>query len=572
MGSGKRSLSKVWLATPLLSLLLVVACGTAAPPEPVAEPEAPAVVEATPIPTAAPEALAAPAEVEVHPGKLTIMVAEWGNERFDNAFAVGRTRNYAAMVHAHIISGNEKKEMVPGIASNWSFSTDGLTLTLTIREGVKFHDGSDLTVQDVLWSLQHYFDPQALEYARQKTIPRAMDKIELSGPNEVALTTKFPVAELAINVSQAGNAWYPAMPERTKLHDPEAEAAYDRNPIGAGPMRLAKHVQAAVMSFERFDDFYYQPENGFPEDKRVNFQLLDLFLVPEEATRVAALRAGEADMAVITEESRPQVEAGGGRLVFSPEGQALYATLPGCWLPQYPCHDRRVRQALNYALDKELFRDRLLGGPEAFEVKGDHFITPHSIGFTPALVPYPYDPDKARQLLADAGYPGGQGFGKLIMNTPTSAGIPHMVESAELAAGLWRRELGLDVEVNPLDPVAISRLIRTDEIYGRVYWRDAAPRVDVTSALIRRFGDPEEVTRLHEDPDLQRLVQEAVRIIDTDKRREPMERLAVILREESYKISIGYANVAWGVGPRVLAWQPNPLSYWPSALHTITLE
>jgi peptide/nickel transport system substrate-binding protein len=171
------------------------------------------------------------------------------------------------------------------------------------------------------------------------------------------------------------------------------------------------------MKFERFDDFYYQAENGFPEDKRVNFQSLDMFMVPEEATRVAALRGGNADIVPASLATKGQVEAGGGRLVFGQEGFTLNARLVGCYEPQYPCHDKRVRQALNYALDRELIQEQLYGGPTVFQLKAWGDVTPSTIGYTPELDPFPFDPDKARQLLADAGYPGGQGFGRLIVNT-----------------------------------------------------------------------------------------------------------------------------------------------------------
>jgi ABC-type transport system substrate-binding protein len=93
------------------------------------------------------------------------------------------------------------------------------------------------------------------------------------------------------------------------------------------------------MSFERFDDYYYQPANGLPEDKRVNFQALDLHLVPEESTRVAALRSGEADIVPASLPAKGQIEAGGGRLVFGPEGIFLWVMLLGCYEEQYPCHN-----------------------------------------------------------------------------------------------------------------------------------------------------------------------------------------------------------------------------------------
>ncbi len=564
-------------------LLAGVACGTAATATPAptqaAQPVATQPLAATapaPVATGKPAPTPVPA-AQVHPGKLTIMVGDFGPERFDTLFATGGQggRNYGRIMNGFLISANEKKAMVPGIASQWSLSPDGLTWTFSVRKGVKFHDGSEVTPQDALWTLQHYFGPQAHEYGTNttaQTISRLMDKIELTGPDRVSVTTLKPRTDFAVLVSEAGDVWYPVIPGRTSVHDTVVEEAYDRNPISAGPVRLVKHVKASVMQFERFDDFYFQPKNGFPEDKRVNFRSLDMYLAPEEATRVAAVRAGEADIVPASLATRKQVEAGGGRVVFGQESVVVEARLLGCFESKYPCYDKRVRQALQYAIDKELIRDKLYGGPEVFQVKGWFSITPSTIGYTPELDPWPQDVAKARKLLADAGYPDGKSFGKLIVNTNPSTAMPLQVEAAQLAAEFWRRELGLDVEVRVGDATAFNRQARAGELNGQILWKDNETQVDATIVITNRFGDPKGATRLHEDPELFRVVQETFQILDQDKRAEATKKLVLRLRDESHLIGVGYANIPWGVAPRVLQWQPYPLSGYPSALHTVTLK
>jgi ABC-type transport system substrate-binding protein len=91
------------------------------------------------------------------------------------------------------------------------------------------------------------------------------------------------------------------------------------------------HTAAESMQFERFDDYYYQPANGFADDRRPRFTTLGLRLVPEQATRIAALRAGEADVAPVTLGAREEVEAGGGRILWGQEGAFFFARLLGCW-------------------------------------------------------------------------------------------------------------------------------------------------------------------------------------------------------------------------------------------------
>jgi peptide/nickel transport system substrate-binding protein len=526
-------------------------------------------------PTATPQAAAPPTEVEVNPGTLTIMIGDLGNERFDRVLSVGNGVNYARIMGGYLISTNEKREMVPGIAEEWNLSEDGLTWNFTIREGVKFHDGSDATAEDVQWTFQHSFGPQAANYAIHSDaaqISRMIQSIELRDSDTVSLTTAEPVIAFADLVSEAGIFWYHVLPQRSTPHNEEEELAYDREPIGAGPMRLTNHIKASEMNFERFADFYYQPANGFPEDKRMKFQMLDLFLVPEESTRVAALQAGDADIVPVSVATQEQAEASGGRIVFGPEGVHVAVDLGGCWETQHPCHDMRVRQALNYAINKELMRDQLYGGPEVFEVKGWHSITPNTIGYTSDLDPFPFDPEKARQLLANAGYPGGEGFGKLIVNTYPAPSMPFLTESAQLASEFWRRELGLDVEVRVSDNTAVSERERAGELYGQVIWGQNETRRDATGLISDSYGNRERLDRAHNDEELFRLTQQTVTILDPDARTAALEDLYVRLRDESYQLGIGFVNIPWGVAPRVQTWEPYPMALWPSELHTITLN
>src|ERR671918_2467771 len=151
---------------------LAVACGGApAAPDPntipAVEPTAAPVEGETSQPTSTPQAAAPPAEVEVHPGPLTWMVAGWGAERFDSVLAgTGGVNQDVRLLHGFLIAANEKGEMIPGIVTDWSISEDGLTWTVAVREGVKFHDGSPLTAEDVLWTWKHEFGPESITYSK----------------------------------------------------------------------------------------------------------------------------------------------------------------------------------------------------------------------------------------------------------------------------------------------------------------------------------------------------------------------------------------------------------------------
>jgi len=220
-----------------------------------------------------------------------------------------------------------------------------------------------------------------------------------------------------------------------------------------------------------------------------------------------------------------------------------------------------------------LIRDRLYGGPEVLQVKGWGSVTPSSIGYSPELDPFPFDPDKARQLLAEAGYPGGQGFGKLVINTLVSTSAPLLPESAQLGAEFWKRELGLDAEVKVWDAAALSAAVSlTEDLYGQIYWRANQTELDASRLLRKFYADPDQKSRRHEDPDLRPLTEKALDVFDSAEREMALNSTYRRMRDEAYDIPLGYFNIPWGVGPRVVAWDPWSLAFHISALHTVTLK
>ena len=229
--------------------------------------------------------------------------------------------------------------------------------------------------------------------------------------------------------------------------------------------------------------------------------------------------------------------------MFGREGAYFRIRLHGCWEPelQPPCRDKRVRQALAYAVDKELMRDTLFG-PEVMEVKGWAVATPSTIGYSSDLDPFPFDPDKARQLLAEAGYPGGEGFGKLIINTFTSSATPLLPESAQLAAENWKRELGIDVEVRVGEKTAIKKARSAGDLAGQIEWADNETRRDAVRIMFSNYGDLERKHRSHSDPDLAALVVETAAVFGTAEHPKAMNNSFRRTREEQYELAMSLSH------------------------------
>jgi peptide/nickel transport system substrate-binding protein len=521
-------------------------------------------------------------EVEVNPGKVTWMTAAWGNERFDPALAPGGDPNqYGRLITGYLIEISDDFELIPGMATDWALSSDGLTWTVTLRDGVKFHDGTEVTTDDVLWTWQHFYSHESREWTTSGAmwaLENILDKMEKVGDDQVSITTTTPHTGIAdYYFSRRSPVWYGALPARDTISGAAEARAYDKNPIGTGSMKLIRHVPAEVMEFERFEDYYYQPAYGLPEDLRPQFALFDLRSVPEEAIRVSAIRAGEADIAPVTLQAKEQVEAGGGRLVFGREGVYFHFVCELCWKsPDFLLYDKRVRQALAYAIDKELMRDTLYGA-EAMEVKGWGFVTPATIGYTPGVDPFPFDPDKARELMAEAGYrtpenSQGKDPGELIINTLISPSLPLLPEASQLIAENWRRELGIDVQVRVSEKVALEGAEDAGELVGQWYFRDNETRVDATGITKGRYGNPSRISRVQDDPEVYAMIDEALAIPDPDKQLVALEKLYLRMKDDHYELGIGYLNIPWAVGPRVVSWESRPLSLFPNNLHALTLE
>ena len=581
-GKGKPKLFRILGSGLMLLALVAVACGGAA--EPTSAPAAPtSPPQAAAQPTAVPEAMEeVMEEPAVNPGKVVWMTAAWGNERFDPALAPGGDPNqYGRLITAYLIEISEDFELIPGMATDWDLSSDGLTWTVTLRDGVKFHDGTEVTVDDLLWTWQRFYSHESREWTTSGAmwaLENILDKMEKTGPNTVSITTTTPHTGIAdYYFSSRSPVWYGALPKRDTLNN-EAEAiAYDKNPVGTGSLKLTRHVQAEVMEFERFDDFYYQPNNGLPEDRRTKFASFELRSVPEEAIRVAAIRAREADIAPVTLQAKKQVESGGGRLAFGREGVYFFFICELCWQdPELLLYDRRVRQALSYAIDKELMRETLYGA-EAMEVKGFAAITPATIGYTPALDPFPFDPDKARELMAEAGYKTptnsqGKDPGTLVINTLVSPSLPLLPEASQLIAANWKKELGLDVEVRVSEKVALEGAEDAGELVGQWYFRDNETRVDATGIVKGRYGNPSRLSRVQDDPVVYAMIDEALGIIDPEKQVVALEKLYLRMKDDQYELGIGYLNIPWAVGPRVKSWEPLNLALFPNNLHNLILE
>lgn len=500
-------------------------------------------------------------------GKVTLMNAVWATELFTPRDGVGETATYGRQMHAFWINGNENVQMLPGVLTEWAVSSDGLAWDLTVRDGITFHNGDPLTIDDALFTMEFTFGPEAVTESISPSIQAEASEtasIAATGPNSLRVTHTSPKAFFPFFISELSFGIAGVLLPKNYFES-LGPAGYNDAPIGAGPFRLEKHVKSEQILLERYAD-YFLPERS------PSFQTLDLRLVPEVATRVAALRAGDADVIEANLAVKDQVEDGGGRFIWAQESSYMWILLPGCWEVHFPCNKKEVRQALDYAIDKELIVNQLYG-PEAAASQGWNWVTPNALGYSSDLDPFPHDPEKAQQLLADAGYPNGEGFGTLEVHTWKAGDVPFLPEQAQLIADMWRRNLGIDVDVIVGEAATVRERWFDRQLDGKVIVRANETRWDGGSITNAIYGNPEGGAHLGgRRDDLLKVAKDALAVVDPTLRQQAFNDAYKILREEHYEFGTGYVNLPWGVGPRIASWEPWPVVAYQTAIWTMQLN
>lgn len=353
---------------------------------------------------------------------------------------------YAETVIRNMFDGLVTRDTRSGVhlelaeAMNW---LDDTTLEATLHPGVKFHNGQELTADDVVFTFNRIIQENAIEYPEPHTSPRK----GLIAP----LLSVEKVDEYTVRFNFSG-VWPPAM--QLLVHQQIVPKGYleevgtrgfIEKPIGTGPFRFVEGQLDDQIVMARFADYW----GGAPDLPPVGPACVEqavFRVIPEASTRVAALLAGEVD--IIQAVPADLVD----RLMQSPDIQVK--TAPGTqpkWMEMNvtiaPFDNVKVRQAMNYAVDKDLLIEAVYGG-RAVALPGP--LSPLNNFVNNALAPYPYDPDRALALLAEAGWSDSNNDGILDKEgRPFVLTIDTLDEFRSLAEALATvyREIGIDANV-----------------------------------------------------------------------------------------------------------------------------
>jgi len=268
-------------------------------------------------------------------------------------------------------------QIVPWLATSYE-NPDELTWRFHLRQGVKFHNGNDFKANDVKFTLGRLVEDDS-QFSTRKYV----DRVEVVDDYTVDIITKEPYAAFMTRVV----LWH--MTDEEYFNEVGAEG-FGSNPVGTGPFTFVEWAKDERVVFEANRDYW----GGSPKIKTVIFTP-----IPEEATSIAALEAGDVDIIGVPPEYVDQAPEG-IEVVTVPGTRAYFLAMN---VNVEPFDDVRVRQAMNYAIDVESIIENVLNG---LARRLDNPLLPEAFGYIATPV-YSYDPDKAKSLLAEAGYPDG---------------------------------------------------------------------------------------------------------------------------------------------------------------------
>jgi peptide/nickel transport system substrate-binding protein len=533
----------------------LITLATTAPPTvaPTPAPTTAPTVAPTPAPTTAPTAAPtsvptlAPSPtpmVRAPSGSLTVALSTLEAETFLPWNGGGGRTSYLAMIYEYLLYVDPKTEQTkPGLATKWEMSLDGKTWTFEIRKGVQFHEGyGELTAEDVKYSIERMIAPDSIA-GPAGSMRLLIEKVEAPEPYKAVIYMKAPYPELDRGyLTDANQTLIVSKKYVTSVGDEKANT----RPIGTGPYTLAEeHKKGGPIKLKTAP--------GVEKHWRVTpqYQNVTFLGVPEEATRVAMLKTGEVDLAPISYDSIEAIKATAGLHVASvPKNWmpiirlgGMVETDPKRYVAENPWAKKQVRQAMNYAIDKEAIAKNIFRG-EASPAGSSMPVPPFF-----DLAPFPYDPAKAKQLLAEAGYPNGFPITLKTFTTTPGAELPTIGE----AVALYWKAIGLNVKIVPTDWGTVRGEWTGGKALDYVWTHRGLAFTDPLTALNTDFGAGQAFVSYSTKETVDRLTALG-KEFDAKKREQLARDMGQLVRDEAAGIYLVFANDPYGASKKVGQW------------------
>jgi len=461
---------------------------------------------------------------------------------FDPHFVAAQP-NLTAQQHVFdsLVRTDERSRPIPGIAT-WR-TPDLLTWEFTLRQNVKFHDGSVLTTEDVVFSLERPFTITGSPGGYQ-TYVRPIVAKQIVDRYTVRLKTAAPYGALLQDLAEVLIVSKKAAAQATGEDFDKGKAA-----IGTGPYKLVRFARGDRVELVRHEDYW---GGRLPWDK------LTLLILPADPVRTAALLSGQidaiehvptADIARLRKNpSLRLAQTVSWRTIFlhvdqsrdRPPGVLSRAGKP---LDRNPLKDARVRRALSMAINRQAIADRVM---EGLALPAANVVSPSVFGHNPAVKPEPYNPEGARKLLAEAGYPDGF---SVTIATPNNRYINDEQVAQTVAQMFTRIGVATKVDAMPLS-VYLGKARNREFGVALLGWGSRAS--DLALRSLAATANPDKGYGAwnwggYSNPRLDQLVAQSLGTVDAAKRETVAREAAALAASETAFIPLHYQIVTWAM-------------------------
>ncbi|HEY7362461.1 MAG TPA: ABC transporter substrate-binding protein [Methylomirabilota bacterium] len=425
-------------------------------------------------------------------------------------------------LHDALVKPMPGKIMAPSLAESWSVSPDGLVYEFVLRKGVRFHNGEPVTAEDAKFSFERYRGISA------KALKEKVAAVEAPDPGRLRFRLKQPWPDFMTFYATPATGANWIVPK--KYVEKVGEDGFKKAPIGAGPYRFVSFTPGVSLVLEATDGYWRKT----PSVKRLVFKS-----VPDVATRMVMLKRGDADVAyVLSGELAGEVRRTPGlTLRPTPFTSTHWLLFADQWDAKSPWHDRRVRLAATLAVDRQAINQAESLGFS--KVTGSIIPTSFEFFWQPPV--HPFDPGRARQLLAEAGYPGGFEAGDLWCDTSV-CGYAEAVLN-------YLQAVGIRTKLRPLERAAMLSAFREKKLKNLVFtisgiFGNAATRVEA-------FAASSGVYAYGAYPDIDGLFREQASELDPKKREATLHRIQQLIHDKVMYLPIWQLSLLTGYGSRV---------------------
>jgi peptide/nickel transport system substrate-binding protein len=484
--------------------------------------------------------------------ELTVALSSLSTETVDPALGGHIVKYYLSLIFDYVVGTTPDGKPSPqtGLATKWEMTPDKNAWVFELRQGVKFHNGEDMTAEDVKASIVRGISKiSTTGYAG--ALRSTIKDIEVAGPHTLIIHTTSPSIIVPHYLSRALSTEGMVMPKA--LADEAQKDQVTRNPIGSGPYRFVEQVTGSHVKLEAVPNHW---RLGTPRFKTILFRL-----VPEESTRIAMLRRGEVDIIDISRERLQEVKQAGFNSVLRQNEAMLNIWLIQNWEPGLPINDKRVREAMNLAINRQELLDTLFNG------MGEIIPIPYGLSWTLKEIGYqigeqdyyPYDLKRARQLMAEAGYANGFSFDFHAFLLP---GFPEGRAFAEAIAGYWEK-IGIKSRLVPVDYGAFRKKWVDKQIPGTPGYYNIANRswVGTLALLEKQAYGPAVMTTVKDEQNDTAIKEMLTATTDETKAFGLLRNVFKRLRSEHYAVPLFDVHTPYAVSKKATGWNAGTIMY-----------